>query len=73
MKVKIINSDYAIELENEINEFIKEIEKQHMEVKDIKFIWQNHTYKALIMYGPDGKIYLEPITFDRATGPDVRV
>lgn len=60
MKVKIINDDYAHVLEERINDFIEEIEKKHMEVKDIKYLKPNTgtNYSVLITYGPDGKLYL---------------
>ena len=68
MKVKMLFSCDGDELEKQINEFIEEIEKQRMEVKDIKYIMTDAYgrgihYSALIMYGPDGKIYLDPIPF----------
>lgn len=60
MKVKIFNTEYAHILEKEINEFIEKIEKEHMEVKDIIPLRPGNEcgYKVLMMYGPDGSIYL---------------
>lgn len=68
MKVKVFDCDHEKDLEKEINDFIEEIEKKHMEVKDIKYStsfgkdsYDNDIYifSALVMYGPDGKIRLE--------------
>lgn len=61
MKVKIINADYADKIENEINEFIAQIEKDHMEVVDIKYVKTDagYSYSALIMYKPDGILRFE--------------
>lgn len=60
MKVKIINEDNAYVLEKSVNKFIEEIEKEHMEVKDIRYSNSNNSfnYSVLILYGPDGKLYL---------------
>ena len=55
MKVKAFMSDDIFEIETEINEFIEEIEKDGMAVKDIKFEYGNnncHKY-VLVIYGPD--------------------
>lgn len=63
MKVKIFDCDYASELERKINDFIEEIKKEHMEVKDIKYSTPHdgdmYSFSALVMYVPDGKIYLD--------------
>ena len=66
MKVKIFSNSNREELEKEINNFIEEIEKNHMEVKDIKYstgeidyvIGKSMMDNVLILYGPDGKLYL---------------
>ena len=74
MKVKIFDCEDEKELEDKINSFIEEIEKKDMEVKDIKYSTSTCTgvyneglqihsegmfvYSALVMYGPDGKLYL---------------
>lgn len=58
MKVKIFHSiDSTNELEEDINKFIEEIRKDHMEVKDIKYstmFGRAYHYSALVMYGDDG-------------------
>ena len=60
MKVKMIIGESANDIENRINDFIEEIEKENMEVKDIKYSTTSKGYKysALVMYGLDGKLYL---------------
>lgn len=64
MRVEIIISDYAYELQKEINKFIEKIEKEHMEVVDIKYERISnvdsdcYVYSALIMYKRDGRLYL---------------
>lgn len=71
MKVKIFNSEFYITLEEKINEFIEEIEKDHMIVKDIKYTSTStgiSKYTALIMYEPDGRIYLTNIPCSPSDG-----
>ena len=76
MKVKIFDCDYASELERKMNDFIEEIEKQHMEVKDIKYSTPHdgdmYCFSALIMYGPDGKVYLATPNYERYYEENVR-
>ena len=67
MKVKIFNENYINELEKHINEFIEKIEKDHMEVVDIKYsiyerdsiVGKSIIYNALVMYKPDGIVRLD--------------
>lgn len=68
MKVKIFDCEHEKDLENEINKFIEEIEKQRMEVKDIKYSTSMgkdsysdavYIYSALVMYEPRHEIYIE--------------
>lgn len=63
MKVKIF--DCLVDrktFENNINKFIEKIEKEHMEVVDIKYI-SHYDYggsvSVLIMYKPDGILRLD--------------
>lgn len=58
MKVKIFSEVFKSDLEKEMNNFIAKIEKEHMEVKDIKFVNDNSVYVVLMTYGPDDKTYL---------------
>ena len=68
MKVKIFSEIFKSDLEKEINNFIAEIEKEHMEVKDIKFILENSVYVVLMTYGPDDKIYVNytPLKYEES-------
>ena len=61
MKVKIFNADYVDEIEERVNEFIAEIEKDHMKVVDIKYAKTDagYRYSVLVMYKPDGILRLE--------------
>lgn len=61
MKVKLFSSIYEDTLEKKINDFIEEIKKDYMEVKDIKYSAillpsNGIKYSALVMYGWDGKL-----------------
>lgn len=58
MKVKMLCSFNYETLEKEINDFIEEIEKQHMEVKDIKFTYSSR-YGVLVIYGPQLDMRIE--------------
>ena len=63
MKIKIFSEIFKSDLEKEVNKFIAEIEKDHMEVKDIKFTIDNAVYIVLMTYGPDDKIYVNYTPF----------
>lgn len=52
MKVKIFEGAYETELTNKLNDFINDIEKEGMEVVDIKFATFNSFFSALVMYRP---------------------
>ena len=57
MKVKVFHCGDEKDLEKEMNDFIEKINKEHMEVKDIKYSSYCSAYgvdrfTALIMYGP---------------------
>lgn len=52
MKVKVFEGTYETELTNKLNDFINDIEKDGMEVVDIKFATFNSFFSALVMYRP---------------------
>lgn len=61
MKVKVFDCNNEIELTNKLNDFIKDIEKDNMEVVDIKYSLSTfvvdhgddcYCFSALVMYRP---------------------
>lgn len=61
MKVKIFNEDYSFKLEEALNEFLREITKDH-DIIDIKFRYDRGSYAtALVMYEPKLVMHVERI------------
>lgn len=64
MKVKIINENYSVKLEESLNEFLEKITKDN-DIVDIKFKYDRGNYAtAMVMYEPKLIMHVERIEED---------